>query len=233
MSNYSLVLSDELLSVLFEFKKGQIQNPQLVERFLSYYHSNYLTNTAQLIRINQADPSLLQLLSASGYVSQNLDELVKETRYKIILNTTNSNYPYVNINNDKIEKNFSLTFKTNENRKKAIEIIKALCAEAKSILIVDKYFFENINWKDTKKIFHEILPKNPLKLSFTNGKLKQVHIAEIKKIYPHWKIPPSNNSKDSHDRYLIIDDKIEIILSSGFSYLFATDKDLTLLIREK
>jgi hypothetical protein len=77
------------------------------------------------------------------------------------------------------------------------------------------------------------LPKKPLKLTFISRNLQQIHLSEIKQIYSNWNMPPNNNSKDSHDRYLIIDNKIEIILSSGFSYLFATDKDLTLLIREK
>lgn len=36
----------------------------------------------------------------------------------------------------------------------------------------------------------------------------------------------------NHDRYIIIDDKLEIILSSGVDYLFDTGKDFTYVIRE-
>jgi hypothetical protein len=34
-----------------------------------------------------------------------------------------------------------------------------------------------------------------------------------------------------HDRYLILDDKMEIILTSGFSYLSTVDKEFTYIVR--
>jgi hypothetical protein len=230
MSDYSLVLSDELLSIYFDFKKGKIDNTHLAEKFFSYYHAPYLTNTKQLNNIGvTVDQSVLQQLVSQGYINQTLDELVKETRYKIILNTEKSNYPYVNINNDVIEKNFSLTFKRGENRDKAIQLITALCVDAKFILIFDHYFCKN--WKNTKQLFDDVLPKKPLTL------LHDKHLVdksgEIKKICGQWKIKEDRHHTftHSHDRYLLIDDKIEIILSSGFDHLFSTDKDLSCLIR--
>lgn len=36
-----------------------------------------------------------------------------------------------------------------------------------------------------------------------------------------------------HDRYIIIDDKISINLTSGLEYLFKNDKDFTYIISEK
>jgi hypothetical protein len=38
---------------------------------------------------------------------------------------------------------------------------------------------------------------------------------------------------DSHDRYLIIDNKTEIILSSGFRNLFDIESDISCLIRKR
>jgi len=35
-----------------------------------------------------------------------------------------------------------------------------------------------------------------------------------------------------HDRYLIIDGKIEIILTSGIDYLFSDDKECTMIVRK-
>ena len=141
MSEYSLVLSDELLKAYFEFKQGKLNNPRIIERLLNYYHSPHLTNVKQLQRINEGQ-DLLPQLAAQGFNVQTLENLVNQTYYKLILNTENSDYPYVNINNDKVEKNFSLTFRQGENRDKAIQLITALCADAKFILIFDKYFSE-------------------------------------------------------------------------------------------
>ena len=34
-----------------------------------------------------------------------------------------------------------------------------------------------------------------------------------------------------HDRYLVLDDKLEIILTSGFDYLVKTEKEFTYIVR--
>lgn len=231
MSHYSLVLSDDLLKVYFEFRQGKIENSKLVEHFFNFYHAPYLTNAKQLERINHDNPPLLQSLAAQGFISQSLDDLAKQTRYKIVLNTASSAYPYVNIFNDSVEKNFSLTFRVGEKRDKAIHLITALCSEAKFILIFDSYLCRN--WNDTQQFFHQVLPKKKLTLLHDEGHLN-TKASYIKRICPHWTIKEDRRGifKKSHDRYLLIDNKIEIILSSGFQYLFATDKDLTCLIRE-
>ncbi len=231
MSDYSLVLSDELLLMYFDFKKGIVKDNKLLEKFLSYFHPPYLTNVDQFKRIGITDPSILQPLAAQGFISQSLEELVEQTSYKFILNTEYSNYPYVNINNDSVEKNFSMTFRVGENRDKAIDLITALCANAKFILIFDHYFCQN--WNDTKHFFDKVVPKKALTL-LHEGHLNNKS-SEIKKIFNKWRIKQDRHHtfKNSHDRYLLIDGKTEIILSSGFQYLFTTDKDLTCLIRYK
>lgn len=160
MSNQSIVLSDELLTLYYAFKQGNSENLNLVERLFSYY-APHLTNTDQLERINQeSDSSLFQQLAQQGFISQSLEELVLNTQFKFILDTGKSDYPYVNINDDKVEKNFSLTFGIGENRDKLIKLITALCANSTDILIFDSYF--STNWNDTKKFFESVLPKKNL-----------------------------------------------------------------------
>jgi len=230
MSAYALVLSDELLSVYFDFRQGKIANSRLLESFLSYYHAPFLTNVEQLKRIGiNSEHELIPQLAAQGFMGESLEELAGKTYYKIILNTSSSEYPYVNINCDKVEKNFSLTFKVGEDREKAIQLIKALCDDAKFILIFDPYFCNN--WRNTKNVFHQIIPKKKLTL-LDSGHLG-TKTSEIKKIYPEWiiKSDKKNTYTRSHDRYLLIDNEIEVILSSGFDYLFSTHKDLTCVIR--
>jgi hypothetical protein len=230
MSQYSLALSDELLKVYFDFKAGSVSDTRLLEKFLSYYHAPFITSVNQLEAINHQNSSLMQQLAAQGYISDTVGQLAQKTIYKIILNTERSDYPYVNILNDKIEKNFSLSFKCLENRNKAHALIRALCADATSILIYDIYFEEN--WSTTKEFF-QLLPTKKLTIYFGINP-KQTIKTELKNTCPQWTIKQDtqNKLKNSHDRYLIIDNKIEIILSSGFYYLFKSNKDLNCLIRE-
>ncbi len=228
MSGYSLVLSDELLKIYFEFKQGKAGKPRIIECLLNYYHSSHLTNVEQLKRINEGE-DLLPQLAAQGFNAQTLEELVAQTKYKLILNTENSDYPYVNIYKDKVEKNFSLTFRKGENRDKAIKLITALCVDAKCILIFDKYFCEQ--WNETQQLFKEVIPKK--RLTLLHDKHLTSKQSEIKGICKDWaiKLDRRNTFTGFHDRYLLIDDKIEIMLSSGFDNLFSTDKDLTCLVR--
>ncbi|TXK94122.1 hypothetical protein BMR09_09515, partial [Methylococcaceae bacterium CS3] len=225
MSDYSLVLSDDLLQLFSNFKHGEVDNPNLVENFLSYYHSPHLTCVNQLKRIGIEDTGLLQLLAAQGYTSQSLEDLVTKTRYKLILNTDKDDYPYVDINQDKVEKNFTLTFGIGENRDKAIQLITALCLDAKFILIFDFYFCNR--WNNTKNLFQQVIPHKNITLLHDDHLTKKT--SEIKKINPTWTIKRDKKEtfRNAHDRYLLIDNKIEIILSSGFDNLFSTDKDLT------
>jgi len=229
MSDYALVLSDELLALFIDFKLGRVDKPKLAEQFFGYY-APYITNTAQLQRIERGH-DLLPQLAAKGLIAQSLEQLAEQTHYKLILNTEKSNYPYVNILNDKVEKNFTLTFRTGENRDKAVQLITALCADAQFILVFDLYFCQQ--WRDTQQLFHKIVPKKKLTL-LHDGHL-DIKISDIKKIYKDWTIKQDrrNTFTHSHDRYLLIDNKIEILLSSGFDNLFSTSKDLTCVIRYK
>ncbi|TXK93716.1 hypothetical protein BMR10_15120, partial [Methylococcaceae bacterium CS4] len=231
MSDYSLVLSDDLLRLFFDFKQGTVDKPRLVEKFLSYYHAPHLTSVNQLKNIGIEDTALFQLLSAQGFIGQSLEELAKETRYKLILDLEKTLYPYVNIHQDKVEKNFSLTFSIGDNRDKAIQLITALCSNAKFILIFDLYFCDR--WNDTKKLFQQVIPNKIITL--LHDRHLERKITEIKQINANWtiKLDTRRTFRDSHDRYLLIDNKIEIILSSGFDNLFSTDKDLTCVLRYK
>ncbi|GFO73457.1 hypothetical protein BMR02_13395 [Methylococcaceae bacterium HT1] len=231
MSDYSLVLSDDLLQLFLNFKNGKVNNPNLVEKFLNYYHVPHLTCVNQLKRIGNEDTALLQLLASQGYIAQSLEDLVTKTRYKLILNTEKYDYPYVNIDQDKVEKNFTLTFGIGENRDKAIQLITALCLDAKFILIFDRYFCDR--WNNTKNLFQKVIPHKNITLLHDDHLTNKT--SEIKKINRTWTIKCDKKKTfiNAHDRYLLIDNKIEIILSSGFDNLFSTNKDLTCVIRYK
>ena len=83
--------------------------------------------------------------------------MAKITQFKIILCTDRTDFPYVNINGDVIESNYSGTFLRSDSRLKAISHIKALCADAKNkVIVYDKYFS---NQRNNIEILKGILPK--------------------------------------------------------------------------
>ncbi len=129
-----------------------------------------------------------------------------------------------------LERNFTATYGKNESREKTIKHIKALCRKAKYIFIYDRYMTEKV----IQKIPH-FVPKNKLNIIYKEGQLSQTQISRLKKECKNWKIQPDskNTYDDYHDRYLLIDNNIEIILTSGFDYLFDKNKDFTYIVRNR
>ncbi len=189
------------------------------------------------------DTSLLQSLSAAGYLNQTVEELAELTTFKLILNENRSDFPYVNIYGDSIESNYTATYK-NQERSKSIEHIKALCADAKYIYIFDKHLLKNRNV--ISKVA-ELFPESAFTLFYfeeefyRNGVMEHIeHIDQDAKrsmlnVRPKIKFKKQAvpiNKRSHHDRYLIIDQKIEINLTSGFAHMFRDDDDFSYIIRE-
>jgi hypothetical protein len=167
----ALVLSDELLKCYYDFQNGRVNDRKLLEKFLSYYHAPHKTTVEQLERIGYDDPLLKRRLILSGDLSVPLEELAQKTFYKVILNTEKSEYPYVNINDDSVEKNFSLTFRIGENRDKLTQMIKAFCQDANTILIFDIYLIDNKEY--TKNFFNELIPRRRVTVFYNKKHLNQ------------------------------------------------------------
>jgi len=237
---YTIVLSDELLKAYYDFKKSKSVEQDIITKLFKYYISGHLTNCKQLETIGVEDEPLKQQLAPEGYIKQTLEELGEKTIYKFILNTERDDYPYINIYSDKIERNFTATYGKNESRQKTIEHIKALCKNAQYVFIYDKFLNENIIREIAK-----ILPRKRLNIIHTQIyndhtkqwelNLSQSQITLFKNICKDWIIKEDrkNTYKNYHDRYLLIDNQIEIILTSGFDYLFDENKEFTYLVRKK
>lgn len=228
-------MSDELLSQFYAFKGNGHYDQQLVERLLHYYKPVYLTNIAQLERIGHLMDNTLKInLLKSKLVHQTLEELALKTRFKIILCTDRDDFPFVNIHGDKLENNYSGTFLRSESRNKAISHIKALCSDIKAeIIVYDKYF--GCSGQEIEKrnieVLKEILPKRKLTIRFACGSFSEYQQAELSSTCSFWNLSEEKLT-DSHDRYLIIDNKMEIVLTSGFQYLTDDRKDFTYLVRK-
>ena len=232
---YAIVLSNDLLKEYYEFKHNGSYDNETIQNLLNYYKSPHITNIAQLKKIGIVNSPLFSQLLQSKLTHQTLLGLCDKTTFKVILDKANSNYPYVNIFQDKIENNYSSTLYKQESRVKAQEHLKALLKDASTIFIYDIYFIERKNWEYTKKFFKNIIPKKELNIYYKGFDLTNKG-SEIKKIYKNWNfIKDSSNDKYEglHDRYLVIDNKIEIILTSGFNYLFDESKDFTYIVRKK
>lgn len=201
------------------------------ERMLHYYKPPHITCVNQLNRIGFSDKALEQQLAQAGLKSQSLEELCDKTSYKLILDTQNSEYPFVNIYNDSIQSNFTATYLKRAQRKKAQQHIRSLLNDCETIFMYDSFFKDN--WRITKRFFKELLPLKKLSVFCTEGHLEGLE-SEIKAIYDGWIIKKDTHNpgfRKLHDRYLVIDSTIEIILTSGFEYLFDESKDFSYVLR--
>ena len=228
-----IVLSDDLLKAFCQFKRGEACDTRLITRLLTFYKP-HLTCVNQLKRIDNKDSVLLQSLAASGWIGQSIEELAERSSLKLILTTNQSDYPYVNIaGGDAIEPNYTGTFK-NEPRIKAIAHLKALCQSARSIYIYDP-FLKGYQERATPTIMDGIfslLPMSSFTLYCDDGAFMQHTKSDWKRRNSELTFKKAENSPwKKHDRYLIIDRKVEVILSSGFDYLFDTNGDFTYVVR--
>lgn len=230
---YSLVLSDELYKEFYAFKHGQSHDTLVLEKLLHLYKPPLLTNVEQLRRVGIEDVSLLAGLASAGFVDQSLSDLCSKTFYKLILDNEHSDYPFVDINGDSIRNNYIVTHKPGEKRTKIHSYLRALLAQASWVIIHDPYIVDN--WVTTKLFFQELFPRKPLSIHCTT-KIPVPKIKEIKAICSQWKMPSqkkfTQQYRRMHDRYLIIDRQIEIILTSGIDYLFSDEKECTIIVRK-
>lgn len=231
--NAQIALEDELLKAFYQFKQGSECDSKLVTQLLTFYRP-YLTCVSQLNRIGMGDNSLHAQLAASGWVDQTVEMLAQSTGLKLILSSKQSDYPYVNVTGgDMIEPNYTGTFK-NVPRLKAIAHLKALCLAAKSIAIYDPYL-KSYQERGSKTIMDGIFSLFPMGVfSIYSDERAFLQSTKTDWLRTNSQLsfkPAERTSWKRHDRYLIIDKKVEVILSSGFDYLFDTNGDFTYVVR--
>lgn len=235
---YSYLLSDELAELYLNHKNGKKVNQGLLELFLSFYEPVPFCSLDQLNKYAPENVEARQALLASGYSAKTEAQVLDETKYKIILTTDSNNYPCVNINNGNLKKEIVISYRAGESRDETIKHLKNLCKNAHNIILCDKYMFDGLNVEDTPiaKFFNNILDsKNKINIYYRtkNGNLKK-YITYLKGIRQNCILRPCQKGiyDEVHDRYLMIDNKLEIILSSGMEYLFDTTKEISLICRK-
>lgn len=248
--NYSFVLEDELFREYHKYMnpeecvgEGDIYNSRVIKELLSYHIKPFLYNKAQAERLNIYMPRELEIqLQHKGVNNLRLEELAAHTFYQGILSTSKDSFPYVNIrsSSEKIRTVVAGSYYARESRQKAISHIKSLCKDAKEIVVFDKYLSATTS-ANALDALSRILPQNKEVRIVIHNRDEYGGNGSI--IYDYkdverrlcgfyaWTIEEKELRVNSHhDRYLVIDGKREIVVSSGFSYLGDDQKDVTYII---
>ncbi|NYS60329.1 hypothetical protein [Vreelandella salicampi] len=232
--DYTLAMEDELLKAFHDFKRGALSETStaIIQNLLRLYHPPHITSVEQLKAIGVDDNILFQQLASQGLVTQTPQELAPRTRYKLLLSGNQTHYPATAVSGDSINSEFVMTLKPGEARAKAHEWLTALLADAKTVTVIDPYLFSPSGRKSVTPFF-QLFPRKALTLFF--NKLPQDAASSIKQICAEWKVKENTDPRyaNVHDRYLLIDNSVEIVITSGIDYLFDTSKECTLLVRQK
>lgn len=249
--NGTLVLTDELLILLENhhcLERNEMHNKAERKRYnklIKAYEPSYATNYDQLIRIkDQINPIRYQRLiepiaKNRGPKDESLKDLAQKTLFKLIL-TADKNQkelPYYNIDQNNPCKALTYQCKSNESREPLKQYLQKLCQNAKKVLICDNYFASN--WDKTQSLLLNTLPRKSLTIEYVETAQNTASTNNSENfnglnIHNDWAIEENTDPQwqNRHDRYLIIDDKIEVLLSSGFDYLYRLNKELTCVFRE-
>lgn len=230
MAKYSFALSDKLCKEYMLFKQLGGYDKVLVSKLLRYHTGiEFIYNNDQLGRAGiTVDKTLSIGLKKAGFDNKNIEDLRKKTEYKLILTDDKSDYPHININDDNILTCVIGCFLQNDARDKAIKHIEFLCANAREITIYDAYLHSGNNIDGLKSI----LPNKKCTVNYVADHILPAQIPGLESQFP---LCTFNVIRDTdthhHDRYIIIDKKLEIMLSSGFEHLVSNAKDLTYVVR--
>ena len=229
-----VALSDDLIKEFLAYK-GNSFNKEIIAKLFKYLHpfkigeyQESLFTEGLLKQFVVANPDLVSLSKVENEV-----DLIKSTKFKIMLTTDRNTYPHINILNDEIDVNFNAFYKATADRRKAIEHIKALLEDATYIEIIDKYLFKPTKWNDNLNLLKQILPRKEIDIKFlsNNSEIKPAHRTQIESCCTQWNPSYPRIPTNIHDRY-IKTDKVTILLSSGIDYLHDKRKDLTYLVRK-
>lgn len=250
MSQFQLVLDDDLFEFFCRIKNGTITIDELSDRKISNFFKLYrpsLTNKAQLDRLqlkgvieeNQYKTILNQIVKIQGSHNLDLSELAKKhTNLKIVLteNTELVGDAYVNIHNTIFDSHYVICKNMKDPREDLYKKLIHIFSCSTYISIYDPYIPKNA---ESFLKFLKLLPENYsvhcndlIKSKYYENERKEL-CKEIIKEFPRLQIKPAScyTHKYFHDRYIQVGDNLEIILSSGIEYLFNLDKEITCIFR--
>lgn len=250
---YQLVLDDELFILYTCFKYGAIiddSDRDTLIALLSRLKLPYKYGPDQIIRCKSElpqsfikDESTSRIL-AGGPTGQTLEDMALQTVHRVILTKKSKDFPYVNILSQKVDTHFSITVPACSPRTELQKHIRFLLQGATCIHIYDQYLYGAINRNNFS--LQSLLPDTSIKIFCHDepqnryGKV-QPNFSTLQTYCARHQIAntlafTSHSYQDMHDRYLIIEypaHSYEVILSSGFEYLFSDRKEITCVFRRK
>jgi len=236
---YSFALEDDLFLHYHWFMHpgtGEYDK-DLVKQLLSYHIYPFIYNIAQAKRTGlKLSYQIQNQLHHKTYRDHDLETLADETEFKCILSSSKCDFPYINIYDDKIKTTLGGTFFHTENREKAKRHINKLCRKARNITIFDKYLTE----EDARNLCQLFPKERNLTIHIHNKNIEDKGVPvygyqAIAKIFNNadkqWEVEGQELLVNSHhDRYIVIDDSLAIVLTSGVANLFSNDRDFTYVI---
>lgn len=252
MSNfrYKVVLSDKLYSI---YKRASLSVPlstkekKAYEALIGNVELDILTNLAQLERCRETHglPDEIYkdlhpaLLNAGDLCHLPLEELSKRTLFKFIITQSSENVspPYFNLKEHHVKRNYNISKLHGEDRSPLQRYLSTILQDAKKIFIHDKYFSKT---QDNKKLF-DLLPDEHINILYVENAEREngPFIEAGCSVNYKWTVTKCDTTQHefnrfarSHDRYLIINDNVEITLTSGFSYIWNDEKEISCIIKE-
>ncbi len=194
------------------------------------------------IRIVSQSQGIIKFINAKNEL-----ELAKKTHLKLILSDKKSDFPYVDINQDEFEVNFTATYTQRSNKQKVLEHLKNLIQNGDKIQIYDKYLLNDNGDSINTSNHYSVLIINQLIDNLTTQRLEifckdrgndsneTERINQRKSHINYTDLSFCHSNLTDHDRYIKILDndsikKYEIILSSGL-YNILGNKDFTYVVR--
>ena len=232
-----VVVDNDLFLEYHNFQKGESYDKKKIKRLFHFYKKEIVSNVLQYEDTGvKLDSNLKAQMVHNGLKRQSLADLAENcTLYKIILSCTNNEFPYVNIMDDKqrLENNYSASFDMAESRALAIKHLKSICLHANKVVLYDKYFsskqVNGTSYSRNADLIKNLLPSKKLNIVYNDISSQDISLME--QHCELWNFTKDPQIANRHDRYLIIDDKLEVILTSGFDHLNDDSRDLTYVIR--
>lgn len=243
-----LVLDDELFILYTRFNSGMDaedldkETKKNLFALLSKIKLPVARNASQIKRCyTQLPESLrdgaLEAIMASG-TEKNLEDSAIDTVHGVILTTKETNIPYINIHDKDIDANFSISFAAGQQRDNLIRHIRRLASTACKLHVFDKYLYDGIKRHNVH--FEKLLPNKHIEVVCHDG-INKRSFSALKHDMKNKNVENSvrhmlHSYTNMHDRYLIIEYPsytYEVILSSGFEFLFSDAKEITCVFRKK
>ena len=233
--NFNVALCDSLQSEYCKYKHGEEFDRYRINRILRYSEGAIITNVDQLKRIGRDDElkSQEKTLRSAGLKGQNdVTELASRTAYNIVLSDSCNEYPYVNIldPDEPLQPVIGGCFFRNQPREKAVRHIAAMCSRASDILIYDQHLSSADSCERNMQLLASLLPDRKLELVHHPDHLTDEAVRYLCALRPKLTLR-QEQLPTHHDRYIVIDGKMEIILTSGFYYLASPVKEITYIVR--